>query len=425
MNLNEREKNISVKRKRKRKSFFDSHFISPGIFILIFVRMKKMNQIKTMDNIRNVLLKALSSKRLSHYPMTTTTTTSATTTIINENDHQDLSSPSNWISNWFNLNQQNNLLIRILNYPFRMSIVPLFPPCIVDRITRMKIEMLIENDNNQNNPNNDNNNNFRRFFNFNSLFIFTLFPIAFIRAGFMCLFRYDHHIVTTITGSVFHLLHINRLHPEMVALHFGAEQCLYLLWIFSRLKYYHFFRLLIAYCHQIYDPFLNIVDNKKQRLQLYLDYCHQQQSRQQQQQKPSLESNSNFAHCLGLNSRSIDRISQQIRQQFRMQTFVLISVPIILFLMSTMFLFSIDPYQNNFWLFNYSYLWYSFYNFNLAFFTSVWAYYGLLYTTNFFAYFHLNCLILIEKLGTNQQFLKRFRKSRQSRSVYKEERNDH
>ncbi|OTF82398.1 hypothetical protein BLA29_007099 [Euroglyphus maynei] len=91
-----------------------------------------------------------------------------------------------------------------------------------------------------------------------------------------------------------------------------------------------------------------------------------------------------------------------------MQTISLINVPIILFIMSTIFLYTIDPYQNNFWLFNYSYLWYSFYNFTLTIFISFWAYLGLIYTTNFFAYFHITCLILIEKSKLNQRFLKRF-----------------
>ncbi|KAH9493946.1 hypothetical protein DERF_014670 [Dermatophagoides farinae] len=272
-------------------------------------------------------------------------------------------------------------LIRMLNYPFRMAI-PLFPPIIINRITLMKINRLVQNS------------QVKRFSSLNFLFVFTLFTSSFIRAGSMCLFRNDQHIITTITGSIFHLLHTNRLHPEMVAFHFGAEQCLYLALIFSSEKYYHFFRLLISYCHQIYDPFMSIEDNKKRRLQIFHLEIY--------------ERHLNFVRSLGLHSSSIDLISRKIRHEFRMQAIVLISVPITLFCMATIFLYSIDPYRNNFWLFNYSYFWYSFYNFNLAFFTAIWAYYGLVYTTNLFAYFRIICSILIEKSKLNQKLLERF-----------------
>ncbi|XP_046913479.2 uncharacterized protein LOC124494349 [Dermatophagoides farinae] len=291
------------------------------------------------------------------------------------------------IWNYFKLHH----LIRLLNYPFRM-VIPLFPPIIINRIILMKINKLIQNSHEN------------RLSSLNFLFVFILFTTAFIRSGLMCLFRNDQHILTTITGSIFHLLHTNRLHPEMVGLHFGAEQCLYLALIFSRRKYYHFFRLLISYCHQIYDPFMSIEDNTKRRLQLYHDYCQEPR----QKHLEIYERHSNFARSLGLNSNSINRISRQIRHEFRMQAIVLISVPITLFCMATIFLYSIDPYRNNFWLFNYSYFWYSFYNFNLAFFTAIWAYYGLVYTTNLFAYFRIICLILIEKSKLNQKFLERF-----------------
>lgn len=216
------------------------------------------------------------------------------------------------------------------------------------------------------------------------VYLVTAYYIFLIRTIFTVLVQNDYSIFNTLLGSQFHHMGMIRFHPEMVALHIGAREPLLTYFMFRSITDYTAFQMIIAYCHQIFNPYLSEEENTKR------------------------ENSIRYSHMLGLTYPIMKRLKRIIRILFKIQCFSLLLFPISLALTGWRIFYSIDPYRNNFFLFNYSYYLFYFYCFFIPAIIACSCYIGWLVYSNLMIYYCITSLILRQKAIRNKLYLKKW-----------------
>nr|XP_046911073.1 uncharacterized protein LOC124492270 [Dermatophagoides farinae] len=173
--------------------------------------------------------------------------------------------------------------VRIVNYPITKMLLK-NNIGYIDKLKKSRLKILLQkssisDDDQQQQQQQDQQQQQRPYQRFCNLqfwlqsFIFLFWLIR----GIVILLISDGSVSATILGSVFNLLKIVRIYPELVAFHFAIKDFLCHLIIYGRYKRFRFYQCIIAYCHQIYNPYLNDEQNNliKQSyidtIRLYLD----------------------------------------------------------------------------------------------------------------------------------------------------------
>ncbi|XP_075679839.1 uncharacterized protein LOC113795700, partial [Dermatophagoides pteronyssinus] len=242
---------------------------------------------------------------------------------------------------------------------------------------------------------NDTNNNniqqqqqhYRRFQNVQFLLQTFIFIFWFIR-GFIVLFLDDCSITATILGSIFNLLKIVRIYPELVAFHFAIKDFLCHFIIFGNYKRYRFYQYIISYCHQIYNPHLNDEQNII--------------SLSERKLSPKT--------IFNLDQKELYRLILFIKQRFHGHCHIVCGTSILVGLTGNLVFFSVNPMDNHFYLFGHSYTLYSIYCLFYPCFCAIWSYYGFMWTSNLLTYFCIVCRILQAKSFKNELQIKNLKR---------------
>lgn len=281
--------------------------------------------------------------------------------------------------------------VRIVNYPITKMLLK-NNIGYIDKLKKSRLKILLQkssisDDDQQQQQQQDQQQQQRPYQRFCNLqfwlqsFIFLFWLIR----GIVILLISDGSVSATILGSVFNLLKIVRIYPELVAFHFAIKDFLCHLIIYGRYKRFRFYQCIIAYCHQIYNPYLNDEQNNLIK-QSYIDTIR-----------------------LYLDEKKLTEICLFIKERFHGHCHIVCGTTVIIGITGCLVFFAINPMDNNFHLFGHSYMLYGLYNLFYPGFCAIWSYYGFMWTSNLLTYFCIVCQILKAKSIQNEKQMKNFK----------------
>nr|XP_046914550.1 uncharacterized protein LOC124495257 [Dermatophagoides farinae] len=218
-----------------------------------------------------------------------------------------------------------------------------------------------------------------------------IFSMIIIRAIIVLIID-DDNVWCTWFGSVFHLIALKRRPPEISGMHIAFEDFFYCCFLFGSIKNHCFFRLMMSYCHQIFDPFM---DNNENHCRLILRYYNQNRN----------HNNNKDGSFMEMDSDSLSILARLLRWIYTAQCLLEIGSPVFIFSLALITYSSIDPDRNNFHLFNYSYFCYISHMFSVVLILAYWNYYGLIYASNYYLYLNIVSFILEFKYRQNNKYL--------------------
>ncbi|KAH9421503.1 hypothetical protein DERP_012235 [Dermatophagoides pteronyssinus] len=232
----------------------------------------------------------------------------------------------------------------------------------------------------------------------NEQIIFTVLPLfifsIFIVRTIIALFIDDNSVWCTWIGSLFKLIGLKRQPPEIVGLHYVLEHIYYCCRLFGSLENQIFFRLMMSYCQQIYNPCLNINENYN-RLRLFIQNNHHNDQNHLQME---------------MDPESLSFLSKLLKWLYSIQCLIEIISPISILLLGILTYSMIDPNENNFHLFYYSYFLYNIHLYSILIFVAYWNHLGLTYASQYYLYLIIVCIIMEFKNRFNQKQLKNITK---------------
>ena len=175
-------------------------------------------------------------------------------------------------------------------------------------------------------------------------------------------------------------------------MHIAFEDFFYCCFLFGSIKNHCFFRLMMSYCHQIFDPFM---DNNENHCRLILRYYNQNRN----------HNNNKDGSFMEMDSDSLSILARLLRWIYTAQCLLEIGSPVFIFSLALITYSSIDPDRNNFHLFNYSYFCYISHMFSVVLILAYWNYYGLIYASNYYLYLNIVSFILEFKYRQNNKYL--------------------
>lgn len=211
-----------------------------------------------------------------------------------------------------------------------------------------------------------------------------IFIGLFLRTLTVLLIRDDNNIMITFLGSQYHHFNMKRFYPEMVTFHFSIKEAFLYLYLFRSLKNYVSFQLIMAYCHQIYHPYLSEEENLQR------------------------EKRAKYSHQLGLNLNAMKYMKKMIKLLFLFQFHCLASFPVMVAVSGWRTFLTLNPIKVNFNHFNNSPLLFTFYQISLPILVAFVSYVGLMLYSNILNYYCIVVLILRQKALKNQRYLEKW-----------------